>query len=108
MKVHYSFDVEYLATKAALAVTPFPPFEPNIFLRSAHAMTIAAAFWPRRFVLPRAEDRLFRVDAWSQLLGHCHWQAGKSQDAPVMMIVHGLEGSSDSNYVRGIAEKAFA
>jgi uncharacterized protein len=79
-------------------------------------MTIAGAFWPRRFALPRAEDRLFRVDPWSQLLGHCHWQtagqvggrAGKRADAPVIVIVHGLEGSSDSGYSRGIAERAFA
>ncbi len=71
-------------------------------------MTVAAAFVPRRFVLPLAEDRLFRVDAESQLLAHCHWQAGKRKDAPVMVILHGLEGSSDSNYVRGIAEKAYA
>ncbi len=71
-------------------------------------MTIAAVYWPRRFKLPRAEHRLFRVDPWSQLLGHCHWQAGKRRDAPVMVIVHGLEGSSDSGYMRGIGEKAFA
>jgi predicted alpha/beta-fold hydrolase len=75
-------------------------------------MTIAAAYWPRRFVLPRAEERLFRVDTWSQILGQCHWQAGgqvgKRRDAPVVVIVHGLEGSSESNYERGIAEKAFA
>jgi len=71
-------------------------------------MTIAAAFWPRRFRLPRAEDRLFRVDPWSQVLGHCHWQEGRRTDAPVIVVVHGLEGSGDSNYVRGIAERAFA
>jgi len=70
-------------------------------------MTIAAAFVPRRFALPLPEQRLFRVDAFSQLLARCHWQEGKNQDAPVMVIVHGLEGSSDSNYVLGIAEKAF-
>jgi predicted alpha/beta-fold hydrolase len=100
--------VEHLAAPPALAVTPFPPFEPNILLRSAHAMTIAAAFWPRRVTLPAPEDRLFRVDPWSQLLGHCHWQAGRHTDAPVMVIVHGLEGSSDSGYVRGIGDRAFA
>jgi predicted alpha/beta-fold hydrolase len=91
-----------------LAAKPFVAFEPNFFLRSAHAMTIAAAFWPRRFDLPAAEDRLFRVDAWSQVLGHCHWQVGRRTTAPVMVIVHGLEGSSDSGYMRGIAERAFA
>ncbi len=70
-------------------------------------MTIAAVYWPRRFALPDAEERLFRVAADSQLLGHCHWQQEKPFDVPVLAIVHGLEGSSDSNYVLGIAEKAY-
>src|SRR5260370_41648257 len=83
------------------------PFEAQPLLTNGHAMTIAAAFVPRRFDIPPAEARLFQVDAESQLLGHCHWQPGKRKDLPVLVIVHGLEGSSDSNYVRGIAEKAF-
>jgi predicted alpha/beta-fold hydrolase len=70
-------------------------------------MTIAGAFVRRRFDLPLAEERLFRVAPDSQILGFCHWQAGKRRDAPVIVVVHGLEGSSDSNYERGIAEKAF-
>jgi predicted alpha/beta-fold hydrolase len=82
-------------------------FVPHRLLKSGHAMTIAAAFVPRRFTLPAAEKRLFQVDPYSRLLAHCHWQAGKTLGAPVMVIVHGLEGSSDSNYVLGIAEKAF-
>ncbi len=83
------------------------PFKPHPLLRYGHAQTLAAAFVPRRFDIPRTEARLFQVDAESQLLGHCHWQPGKRKDAPVLVIVHGLEGSSDSNYVRGIAERAF-
>lgn len=70
-------------------------------------MTIAAAFARRRFDLPPAEERLFRVDPESQILGHCHWQPGKRRDAPVIVILHGLEGSSASNYMLGIADKAF-
>lgn len=70
-------------------------------------MTIVAAYVPRRFDLPPSEERLFQVDPESRILGHCHWQAGKRRDVPVIAIVHGLEGSSDSNYVCGIAEKAF-
>ncbi len=70
-------------------------------------MTIAAAYWPRRFTLPKAEQRLFRVAEDSQLLGQCHWQQAKRLDVPVIAIVHGLEGSSDSDYVLGIAEKAY-
>ena len=34
-------------------------------------------------------------------------EQGKRRDAPVIVILHGLEGSSESNYVCGIAEKAF-
>jgi len=70
-------------------------------------MTIASAFVPRRFDIPPAEARLFQVAPDSRLLAHCHWQLGNRKDAPVIVAVHGLEGSSDSNYVRGIAEKAF-
>ena len=83
------------------------PFEANGWLKNGHAMTIAAAYWPRRFALPKAEERLFRVAEDSQLLGHCHWQNEKRRKVPVIAIVHGLEGSSNSNYVLGIADKAY-
>jgi predicted alpha/beta-fold hydrolase len=82
-------------------------FVPHRWLRNGHAMTLAAAFVPRKFRLPEAEERFFSVDPFSQLLGLCHWHEGRRRDVPVMAVVHGLEGSADSNYVRGIAEKAF-
>ena len=84
-----------------------PEFEPHAALRNKHAMTIAAAYWLRRFALPQPESRLFRVTEDSQLLAACHWQEGRRKDVPVIAIVHGLEGSCDSNYVLGIAEKAY-
>jgi uncharacterized protein len=83
-------------------------FEPHRWLRSGHAQTIGAAFVRRSFSLPEGKERLFRVDSWTQLKGLCHWQAGKPKDLPVIVIVHGLEGSCDSNYERGIADKAWA
>ena len=76
-------------------------------MRSGHAQTIGAAFFPRKFALPEGEERLFRVNAETQVKGMCHWQEGKPWKAPVIAIVHGLEGSCDSNYARGIAEKAW-
>jgi uncharacterized protein len=82
-------------------------FEPHALLKNGHAMTIAAAFVPRKFDLPAAEERFFQVDAESRILGMCNWLPGKGRDAPVIVVVHGLEGSSESNYARGIAEKAF-
>jgi len=83
-------------------------FEPHPLLTSGHLMTIASALWRRTFSLPPSEKRLFPVDAESKILGHCNWQEGKRRDAPVIALVHGLEGSSDSGYMKGIAEKAWA
>lgn len=85
-----------------------PQFEPHSCLKSGHAQTIAAAFARRKFALPTGEERLFRIDEQTQLRGFCHWQPGKHRDLPVIVIVHGLEGSCDSNYVRGIADKAWS
>jgi hypothetical protein len=85
-----------------------PDFVPHPLLTNGHLMTIAAAIWRRRFLLPPAVDRLFAVDGESKILGHCNWQEGKRRDVPVIALVHGLEGSSDSGYMKGIAEKAWA
>jgi hypothetical protein len=85
-----------------------PEFQPHPFLRNGHTMTMATALLRRRFHLPLAEKRLFRVDHDSQLLAHCHWQPGKALDTPVVVILHGLEGSSESNYVMGVSDKAWA
>jgi uncharacterized protein len=88
--------------------TEIREFEPHAWLRSGHLQTMAGAFLRRKFALPVAEERLFRVDDETQLKGMCHWQPGKRQDAPVIVIVHGLEGSCDSNYAIGISDKAYA
>jgi uncharacterized protein len=84
------------------------PFEPHPLLRNGHLMTMASVFWRRSFALPAAEDRLFRVAGDTQLLGRCHWQPGARGDSPVLALVHGLEGSSESNYMLGMAEQAFS
>jgi predicted alpha/beta-fold hydrolase len=84
------------------------PFEPHGWLRNAHLQTIAGAFVPRKFALPAGEERFFRADAETHLKGVCHWQPDKPKHLPVIVILHGLEGSSESNYMLGIAEKAWA
>jgi predicted alpha/beta-fold hydrolase len=82
-------------------------FQPHPLLKNGHLMTAASALWGRSFKLPAAEARYFQVDADSKILGHCHWQRGKDRSAAVVVLVHGLEGSSDSNYMLGIAEQAW-
>jgi predicted alpha/beta-fold hydrolase len=57
--------------------------------------------------LPAPEARYVEVAPGITILCHCHWQADRSR-ALTIIIVHGLEGSSDSGYVVGITEKALA
>jgi predicted alpha/beta-fold hydrolase len=94
-----------------MAETPnlpqFDPFIPRRYLRNRHAMTLAGNFLPRQNVLPAPEECLFRVADEAQVLCHCHWQA-EAEQHPAIIIVHGLEGSSLSQYVIGTASKAWA
>lgn len=84
-----------------------PDFSPPRWLRGGHRMTIYAWARPRRFPdLPAAEPRLFVIDPATRVLAHCHWQA-RRRACPTLVALHGLEGSSDAHYMRGIADKAF-
>jgi predicted alpha/beta-fold hydrolase len=83
-------------------------FEPHPLLRNPHAQTFAAAFWPRRFPrLPRSTPREFATEPGTSIRGECHWQT-QPRERPTLVLVHGLEGSCESGYMLGIAERAFA
>jgi len=82
-------------------------FEPHPLLRNPHAQTLAATFLPRRFPrLPRSVLRDFETEPGTRIRGQCHWQA-IPKERPTLVLVHGLEGSSDSGYMLGLAERAF-
>jgi uncharacterized protein len=84
------------------------PFEPHPLLCNPHAQTISYAFWPRRFPrLSQGTYREFEVEPGTRIRGECHWQP-VPQQCPTVVLVHGLEGSSQSGSMRGIAERAFA
>ena len=71
-------------------------------------MTIASALWRRKFPdLPASETRLFHTEPGTQVSAECHWQRNKL-GSPTLALLHGLEGSSESGYIVGTAEKAFA
>lgn len=50
--------------------------------------------------------RLFAVEPGTQVRGDCHWHA-EPQKHPTLIVLHGLEGSSESGEVLGTAEKAW-
>jgi uncharacterized protein len=70
-------------------------------------MTIAANFWRRRFPrLPAGAQRTFETEPGSRVRGYCHWQK-RPRGHPTLVLLHGLEGSSESGYMLGAAEKGF-
>jgi predicted alpha/beta-fold hydrolase len=85
----------------------YSEFRPRRFLAGGHVQTLASFFLPRRFSLLTPEERLIEVEPGIHVLCHCHWQGGRHNSLTVI-LVHGLEGSSDSNYMLGIAEKGMA
>lgn len=89
------------------AQTKTPIFLPRRWLRGGHRQTLGSFFLSRRIVLPDAEPRLIEVEPGIKVLAHCHWQSDR-QNALTVIIVHGLEGSSDSSYMLGMAAKGLA
>src|SRR5438067_323872 len=88
------------------------PFVPRRFLRNGHFQTITGNFLPRTDRLPTAIPELVEVSAASEshtstrVLCHCHWQpAAVRASRPTAILLHGLEGSSDSQYIVGNANK---
>lgn len=108
------------ANPAPASQTPSPhpqteswltPFIPRRGLANAHLQTIVGNFLPRRPVELDEVAETIEVDPadGSRILCHCHWQPEPVRAARLTTIlVHGLEGSSDSRYIRGIAARAFA
>lgn len=82
-------------------------FIPHRALRNAHLMTIAANFWLRRFPqLPGSVSRFFETEPGTRVRGECHWQEQPVEHG-TLVLLHGLEGSSESGYMLGTAEKAY-
>ncbi|OLC22401.1 MAG: hypothetical protein AUH36_01940 [Chloroflexi bacterium 13_1_40CM_55_7] len=82
-------------------------FEPRRGLRGGHKQTLASFFLSRRIVLSPPEERLIEVEPGVTVLCQCHWQ--KDRQTPLtLVVVHGLEGSSESAYMLGMAKKGLA
>jgi predicted alpha/beta-fold hydrolase len=87
--------------------TSLPVFRPRRGLGGGHIQTLVSFFLPRHIHLPPPEERLVEVEPGVKTLCCCHWQTGR-REALTVIVVHGLEGSSDSQYMLGIAEKGLA
>jgi predicted alpha/beta-fold hydrolase len=83
-------------------------FVPRHRLRGGHVQTIASFFMRRSFDLPAPERRFIEVEPGASVLCECHWQPENRSRVLTVIALHGLEGSSESHYMMGIAEKGLA
>ncbi len=83
-------------------------FEPRPSLRNGHWMTLFSWGNPRYFPrLPAPSARYFDIDEETRVVARCHWQR-QPWTQPTLIALHGLNGSSDAHYMKGLAAKAFA
>jgi uncharacterized protein len=87
---------------------PDVPFRARRWLGGGHIQTLASFLMPRKIHLPPAEERLIEVAPGIKVRCWCHWQKQDRANALTLIAVHGLEGSSDSQYMHGIARNGLA
>jgi predicted alpha/beta-fold hydrolase len=82
-------------------LSPFVPF-----FKNPHLLTIAGNYWPRELDERRfpVEARLFPTEPGVQVLVHS--QRPAAPPVAELIVVHGLEGSSDAGYARSLAQAA--
>ncbi|MDF2446721.1 MAG: hypothetical protein K0S46_1957 [Moraxellaceae bacterium] len=97
----------FLPADAASSASDFPqgvfhsPFRPAWWLRNPHAQTLFSTFFRRPPALPR-ERETFHLPDGDFLDLDWHLPEAWTNGQPLVLVVHGLSGSSDSHYVLGL------
>lgn len=91
------------------------PFEPRCLLRHPHLQTVVGEVFPRRLSARhdpwRAAEQevLFALPDGDRMQAFVHLRPDDPERRrPVVLQLHGLEGSAASHYQRGLSAKAFA
>jgi hypothetical protein len=70
--------------------------------------TIASFLLPRKIHLPVPEERLVEVESGVNVRCWCYWHGNDRTKSLTIIVVHGLEGSSDSQYMHGVARNGLS
>jgi hypothetical protein len=97
-------------TERDIAPAWLTEFRPRRGVRNGDLQTLLANFLSRTVQLPPAENTVVEVDpaTQSRVLCHCNWQPEPIRSGCMtLLLLHGLEGSSQSQYMLGNADKAW-
>lgn len=82
----------------------FPPYLPPRWLRNGHVNTIYSFLRSRPVELPAGERHWLPVAEGVEILLQLQW---RPEPAPALILLHGLEGSSEAGYMMTTAAKAW-
>jgi predicted alpha/beta-fold hydrolase len=88
----------------------FEEFVPRRGLFNGHLQTVVGNFLPRPPFRLTSVTETVEVDSadGSRVLCHCNWQPVENANRCLtVVLVHGLEGSSDSRYIQGLSARAW-
>lgn len=91
------------AARRAVAAMRGNGYVPHRWLRGPHQMTVGGWALGLLATEPRSEIRRIPVRPGVEVLAKVSRQPGP---APALILIHGLEGSSDAGYMRGVGARA--
>lgn len=83
-------------------------FVPHPLLRNGHLQSIAGIHWPTEVAPYQAQPHPVPLDDGDQLMLHEDASADATEDAPIVLLIHGLAGCHLSTYMCRMAEKLSA
>lgn len=91
------------------------PFIPHPWLKNPHLQTIVAELLPRTFGSEHAawheaeQEVLLDLEDGDRLVGYLHLQPNDPERRrPLVLHLHGMEGSASAGFQKGLSAKAFA
>ena len=106
-----TFEIETVTDSVITHSDWLTEFVPRRGLSNRHLQTIVGNFLPRPVSRVETIEEEVEVDPLdgSRVLCHCHWQPEEVRARSLTLIlVHGLEGSSSSRYIQGVAARGWA